>query len=93
MDDILTGLIYFTIPGTAIVSFLSFIVFLVVRNTKSGKVIRYIGLFLTIIGFMLSLGLTFLLLAHPYMVYSLVATGISFLTFVSIYFLKPTSSY
>lgn len=89
MDDILSGMIVFIIPGTLFISLVSVFFFLLSRKSKIGKPARIVGLILTLISFLLAFGLTFLLLAHPYMNYSLIAAVFSFLAFLLIYFMRP----
>ena len=90
MEDAILAPIVTVIPGALIVSLACVLLSLISRKSRSSRLVRAIGLWLTLIGFLLALGLVFLLLAHPYMIYALISAGVSFLAFIFIYFLKPS---
>lgn len=88
MEDWLSALIVLIIPVGLIVSLLCVLLTLLLRQRQSGELVRTISLLLILVNFILALGLVFLLLAHPYMIYALISTGVSLVAFIFIYFAK-----
>lgn len=88
MEDNLVWLIYYGVPGTIIVSLVIAVMFIVFRRSKTEKILRIVGITLSFLGFISSLALLFLLLAHPYMRYAVISASGSLLVFLYLYFSK-----